>query len=85
MTTNARLDALLGRLLAPRPEERLASAFDLLDLLPRYATLVSAIDAKKNLLNLEEAKRRWRHINGWKDAMNHLAIAFEERIAAALR
>ena len=36
-------------------------------------------------LALEEAKRRWRHINGWKDAMNHLAIAFEERIAAALR
>lgn len=36
-------------------------------------------------LALMEAKRRWRHINGWKDAMNHMAIAFEERIAAALR
>ena len=44
-------------------------------------------DAARKLiyLALEEAKRRWRHINGWKDAMNHLAIAFEERIAAALR
>jgi len=44
-------------------------------------------DAARKLiyLALEEASRRWRHINGWKDAMNHLAIAFEERIAAALR
>lgn len=36
-------------------------------------------------LALEEASRRWRNINGWKDAMNHMAIAFEERIAAAQR
>ena len=44
-------------------------------------------DAARKLiyLALEEASRRWRHINGWKDAMNHMAIAFEERIAAALR
>lgn len=34
-------------------------------------------------LALMQAKRRWKHINGWKAAMNHLAITFEERIAAA--
>lgn len=44
-------------------------------------------DAARKLiyLALEEASRRWRNINGWKDAMNHMAIAFEERIAAAQR
>jgi putative transposase len=44
-------------------------------------------DAARKLiyLALQEASRRWRHINGWKDAMNDMAIAFEERIAASLR
>lgn len=36
-------------------------------------------------LALKEATRRWSHINGWQEARNHLALAFEDRIAAALR
>lgn len=36
-------------------------------------------------LALMEAKRRWRHINGWKEAANYLVVAYEERIANALR
>ena len=35
-------------------------------------------------LALKEAMRRWSHINGWQEARNHLALAFEDRIAAAL-
>lgn len=44
-------------------------------------------DAARKLiyLALMEAKRRWSHINGWKTALNHLAITFEERIAAAMQ
>ncbi|HEU0123958.1 MAG TPA: hypothetical protein VFQ91_25730 [Bryobacteraceae bacterium] len=34
---------------------------------------------------LKEATRRWSHINGWQEARNHVALAFEDRIAAALR
>ena len=42
-------------------------------------------DAARKLiyLALMQAKRRWNHINGWKSAMNHMAITFEERITAA--
>ena len=44
-------------------------------------------EAARKLLYLAliEVKRRWSHINGWRDARNHLAIAFEDRIVAALR
>ena len=28
-------------------------------------------------LAIRDAQKRWRHINGWKQAMNHLAIHFE--------
>jgi putative transposase len=42
-------------------------------------------DAARKLIYLamQEAQRRWRHVNGWKQAMNYLAIAFEDRIQAA--
>lgn len=34
-------------------------------------------------LAIRDAQKRWQHINGWKQAMNHLAIYFEDRIQAA--
>ena len=38
-----RVDELILRLLAVRPDDRLASAMAVLDLLPRYHTVVSAM------------------------------------------
>jgi O-acetyl-ADP-ribose deacetylase (regulator of RNase III) len=40
-----RVDDLILRLLAVRPEERLSSAMAVIDLLPRYHTVVSAVEA----------------------------------------
>jgi putative transposase len=44
-------------------------------------------EAARKLLYLamKDAQRRWSHINGWRLAMNHMVIYFEERIAAARR
>src|SRR5579859_2514394 len=40
-----RVDDLILRLLAVRPHERLPSAMEVIDLLPRYPTVVSAVEA----------------------------------------